>query len=139
MNLNDVFTRDVVTAWPEEDLASVARKMDEHNVGAVVIVEDQRPVGILTDRDLALALGARHVSLCAPAREVMTPHVLAVPEDASVFSATRYLRERGVRRLPVVDADDRLVGLVTLDDLLAYMGRELSNLADGIKLEMQTR
>jgi CBS domain-containing protein len=62
VKLNDIFTRAVVTAGPEETLAAVAKKMQEHNVGTVVIVEDRRPVGIVTDRDLALALGARGVS-----------------------------------------------------------------------------
>src|SRR5262245_21725108 len=89
MKLNDVFTRTVVTAGPEDTLASVARKMLEHNVGAVVVLEYQRPVGILTDRDLALALGARGVSPQARAQEVMSRHVLAVPEDTEVYAATQ--------------------------------------------------
>ncbi len=59
MKLNEVFTRSVVTTRPEETLAAVALRMQEHNVGTVVVVEDRRPVGILADRDLALALGAR--------------------------------------------------------------------------------
>jgi predicted phosphoribosyltransferase len=52
MKLNDIFTRNVVTAGPEETLAAVALRMQEHNVGTVVVVENQRPVGIVTDRDL---------------------------------------------------------------------------------------
>ena len=62
MKLSDIFTRSVVTAAPEETLAAVALRMQEHNVGTVIIVEHQRPIGIVTDRDLALALGARGVS-----------------------------------------------------------------------------
>jgi len=139
MKLNDIFTRSVVTAGPEETLAAVARRMQEHNVGTVVIVEDRRPVGIITDRDLALALGAMGVSVQAQARKVMTPHVLAIPEDMSIYTATRFMREREVRRLPIVDREDRLVGIVTLDDLLRFLGRELYNLAEGIKHETEVR
>jgi CBS domain-containing protein len=139
MKLNDLFTRDVVTAGPDEALAGVARRMQDHNVGTVVIVEDARPVGIITDRDLALALGARGLSPQAPAREVMTRHVLAVPEDTGVFTATRFIQESNVRRLPVVDREDRLVGLVSLDDLLRWLARELSNLAEGIGPEVQVK
>jgi CBS domain-containing protein len=137
MKLCDLFTKDVVTAGPAETLASVARQMSERNVGAVVIVEDRRPVGLVTDRDLAIALGVRGMSPQTQVQQVMTPHVLAVPEDAGIFAATTYLRERGVRRLPIVDREDRLVGIVTLDDLLRCLARELYNLAESIKGEMQ--
>ena len=139
MKLNDLFTRAVITAGPDEALAGIARRMQEHNVGTVVVVEVGRPVGIITDRDLALALGARGLSPQAPAREVMTRHVLAVPEDTGVFTATRFIQDRKVRRLPVVDREDRLVGLVSLDDLLRWLARELSNLAEGIGPEAQVK
>ena len=139
MKLNDLFTRNVVTAGPDEALAGVARRTQEHNVGTVVVIEGARPVGIITDRDLALALGARGLSPQAPVREVMTRHVLAVPEDTGVFTATRFIQERKVRRLPVVDREDRLVGLVSLDDLLRWLARELSNLAEGIGPEVQVK
>ena len=139
MKLNDLFTRNVVTAGPDEALAEIARRMQDQNVGTVVVVEDRRPVGIITDRDLALALGARGLSPQAPVREVMTRHVLAVPEDTDVFTATRFIQDRKVRRLPIVDGEDRLVGLVSPDDLLRWLARELSNLAEGIGPEVQVK
>jgi CBS domain-containing protein len=136
MKLNDIFTRNVVTAEPEDTLEAVAHLMQDHNVGTVVIVEDRRPVGIITDRDLALALGAQGVSPSEPVQTVMSRHVLAIPEDMGIYTATRFMRDRGVRRLPIVDRDDRLVGLVSLDDLLRFLGRELANLAEGIEMEI---
>jgi CBS domain-containing protein len=139
MKLNDIFTRSVVTATPEESLAAVALRMQEHNVGDVVIIENRRPVGIVTDRDLALAMGARRVSPHTEVQNVMTRHVLAIPEDTSIYTATTFMREREVRRLPIVDREDRLVGMVTLDDLLRFLGRELYNLAEGIKHEMEVK
>jgi CBS domain-containing protein len=139
MKLNDIFTWNVVSARPGDALSAVALKMQEHNVGTVVIVDDRRPVGIITDRDLALALGARGVSPQAPAKDVMSRDVVAIPEDMGIFAATKFIKERGVRRLPIVDSDDRLVGMVSLDDLLRYLTRELSNLADGIRHEMDVK
>jgi len=139
MKLNDIFTRNVVTARPEETLSAVAIRMQEHNVGTVVIVENQRPVGIVTDRDVALALGARRVSLSTEVQNVMTRHVLAIPDDTGIYTATKFMREREVRRLPIVDREDRLVGIVTLDDLLRFLGRELYNLAEGIKHETEVK
>jgi CBS domain-containing protein len=139
MKLNELFTRGVVTASPEEKLSTIAVQMREHNVGTVVIVQDQRPVGIVTDRDLALALGAQGESLHTPVRKVMSQHVLAIPEDTGIYAATSFMRERQVRRLPIVDREDHVVGIVTLDDLLRFLGRELYNLAEGIKPEMKVR
>lgn len=139
MKLNDIFTRSVVTATSEETLAAVALRMQEHNVGTVVIVEDRRPVGIVTDRDLALALGAQGISPQAQVQKVMSHHVLAIPEDTGIYTATKFMRDREVRRLPIVDQADRLVGIVTLDDLLRFLGRELYNLAEGIKHEMEVK
>lgn len=139
MKLNDIFSRSVVTALPAETLAAVALRMQEHNVGTVVIVEDRRPVGIVTDRDLALALGAKGVSPQAQVQKVMTHHVLAIPEDTGIYAATKFMREREVRRLPIVDNEDRVVGIVSLDDLLRFLGREIHNLAEGIKHEMEVK
>jgi CBS domain-containing protein len=139
VKLNDLFTRKVITAGPDEPLTDVACRMQEHNVGTLVIVEDQRPVGIITDRDLALALGAGGVSPRTPVKEVMSRHVLAIPEDTGIFTATKYIRECGVRRLPIVDREDRVVGLVSLDDLVRVLAGELSNLSEGIKHEVAIR
>lgn len=139
MLLKDIFTRGVVTAGPTETLAAIALKMRTHNVGTVVIVEDGRPVGICTDRDLALALGAEGISPQVQVQKVMTQHVLAIPDDAGIYTATKFMREREVRRLPIVDKDDRVVGIVSLDDLLRFLGRELYNLAEGIKHETEVK
>ncbi len=139
MKLSDMFAKKVVTAGPGETLAAVARRMQEHNVGTVVIVEDQRPVGIVTDRDLALALGAQGMAPQTAVQKVMTGPVRTIPDDAGIYTATTYMRDCEVRRLPVVDGNDRLVGIVSLDDLLRFLGREMYNLAEGIKHETEVK
>jgi len=78
MKLSDLFAKKVITAEAGETLASVAQRMQEHNVGTVVVMEDQRPVGIVTDRDLALALGVQGIPVQAPVQKVMTSHVRTV-------------------------------------------------------------
>ena len=139
MKISDIFFKKVIAALPRHSLAVVAGLMQEHNIGAVVILEDERPVGIVTDRDLALALGAKKLPLETPVEKVMTRRVLAIPEDTDILTATKYIRECGVRRLPVVDREDRVTGVVTLDDLLRLLSRELSNLTEGIKQEMEIK
>jgi CBS domain-containing protein len=139
MKLSTTFTRGSITSPPTATLAFVAQLMQSHNVGAVVIVDNLRPLGILTDRDLAMALGAKGMPPSTPAREVMTPHVLAIPDETDFYAATRFMKERGVRRLPIVDRNDQVVGMVTLDDLLGSIGRELGNLAECISNEVRVR
>ncbi len=139
MKTIEKFVKRVVTAAPGDSLAAVAQLMERHNVGAVVIAENHRPVGIVTDRDLALQLGARGVSPRTPVGEWMTAPVKTVSSDDGVFDTSQVMRESGVRRLPVVDDDGRLVGLVALDDLLRVLSRELSNLTEGIRTEMEIR
>jgi CBS domain-containing protein len=133
------FVKRVVTARPQETLAGLAQLMERHNVGAVVILEGHRPVGVVTDRDLALHLGARGASLHLPAAAVMSRPVYTVNCNMGVFDATRAMKKFGVRRLPVVDTEERVVGLVTLDDLLRLLARELVNLADGIQSETEVK
>jgi CBS domain-containing protein len=139
MHYVESFAKKVVTASPQDTLAAVARSMEAHNVGAVVITENHRPVGILTDRDVALELGARNASPETPAVRVMTTPAETILARDGVFAATRAMLERKVRRLAVVGSDGQLVGIVTVDDLLRLLGRELSNLVEGIAREMQVK
>jgi CBS domain-containing protein len=125
----------VVTARPEDSLATVAKLMAQHNVGAVVVAEQGRPVGIVTDRDLALAACARRLPPEEHVQKVMTCPVATMKHNEGIYKATQHLMELKVRRLPVVDEVGRLVGVVSLDDLLLLLSRELHNMAEGIRAE----
>jgi CBS domain-containing protein len=136
MKVVESFVRPVVSASPRDSLAAVAGLMETHNVGAVVIVEDHRPVGIVTDRDVALAVAARERSPQTAAAAVMTAPAQTITPREGVFAATLAMKENHVRRLPVVDDNGWLVGIVTLDDVLRVLGRELHNLLDALEPEM---
>jgi len=133
------FAKPVRTAAPNDSLESVARTMAQHNVGAVVVVENRAPVGIVTDRDLALALASGEAALHTPVVRVMTSPVETIVQGDGVFQATQIMSERSIRRLAVVDDEGELVGIVTLDDLLRLLSREMANLAGAIEPEMQVR
>jgi CBS domain-containing protein len=139
MKTIETFVKPIITASPSESLTAVARLMDEHNVGAVVIAEDHRPVGIVTDRDLAVGVLARGRSGESSVAGIMSTPVQTVHRDDGVFDTSDLMRETGVRRLPVVDDDGRLVGVVTFDDVLCVLAQELSNLGRGIRSEMSVR
>jgi CBS domain-containing protein len=139
MHYVEKFAKKVVTASPSDTLAAVACRMEEHNVGAVVIADHGRPVGIVTDRDLALALGARGATPELQAARIMATPVETIGRKEGVFAATGAMLRSKVRRLAVVDDDGLLVGIVALDDLLRLLSRELSNLAEAIAPEMKTK
>jgi CBS domain-containing protein len=133
------FAKPVQTATLHDSLESVASTMAQHNVGAVVVVESHAPVGIVTDRDIALALASREATPQTPVVRVMTTPIETIALGDGVFQATQIMSERNIRRLAVVDDEGELAGIVTLDDLLSLLSRELANLAGAIGPEMLVR
>ncbi|MFC7214353.1 CBS domain-containing protein [Saliphagus sp. GCM10025334] len=134
MSLETLARSDVVTASPDSSIRDVASMMDEEMVGSVVITEGDEPVGIVTDRDLALAVlvdGDDPESTTA--EDVMSGTVHTIGVDAGFYDATERMNERNVRRLPVVDDDGSLVGIITLDDLSELLADEQSELVGVIR------
>ena len=139
MKVLDFSSRQVVTEAATASLRSASLAMRNAHVGALVVVERRggvtRPVGILTDRDIVIALvavpGARPEGVLVG--EAMTSPVAVARADEGVFEAVATMRDRAVRRLPVVDVDGSLLGIVTLDDLLMVISTELANLAEALR------
>jgi CBS domain-containing protein len=140
MNVGEVCSRVVVFAERDMPLVEAARLMREHHVGSLVVVDEtgagRVPVGMVTDRDIVVAAVAKSVDPRTVAvGEIMAGEVVVAQETDSEFDILRTMRRRGVRRLPVVDAAGRLVGLITLDDLLGLLAEELGSLARAVETE----
>lgn len=133
MELLDLARSPVATVEPQQTLGDAARRMQDDNVGAVVVVEQKKVVGILTDRDLAIALGTNRATSSTLVRDVMTADVKTIWADQGIFNATQYLMGHQVRRLPIVNRQDELVGMLAVDDLLALFARELFNVARALE------
>jgi CBS domain-containing protein len=131
MSLEALCRHDVASVDPDRRASEVARIMRDRHVGAVVVVDGTRPVGIVTDRDLAVRVLASGVADPA-VKDVMTPEPVVAHRGSGLADAAQIMREHGVRRLPVVGDDGALVGLVALDDLLALLGEELASLAGAV-------
>lgn len=136
MRIGDYFSKEVVWVAPTSTIGEAVQQMDDHCVGSIVVVEQQRPVGILTDRDIAIALGTGRASREDQVQEMMTCPPMTLNERDGIFTACQQMKEKAVRRLPVVDDIGRIVGIVTVDDLLLLLSQELQNLAQGIKPEV---
>lgn len=132
MSLRELCETEVVTASDAEPVAHVARLMRDEHVGAVVVLDARRPVGVVTDRDLAIEVLGGGLDATTPVRDVMSPDPVCVRIDSGLADAAQLMREHGVRRLPVVDARGDLYGIVSLDDLLALLGEELASLAAAV-------
>jgi len=120
MTVRDLQTSNVKTVSPDTDLAVVAKLMWEGDCGAVpVVTDDRKVIGMITDRDICIAAATRAKPPAEiRAGEVITNHgVHAVKQDDDVRVAMRTMRKHKVRRLPVVDREQRLAGIVSINDL----------------------
>lgn len=128
------FRKPTATAAEGDEAAAVARTMRDARVGCVVVTRGVHPVGIITDRDLALRVVAEgRDPTRTRASEIVTYDPFVIEEEAEIETAAARMREHGVRRLPIVDGSGKVVGMVTADDLLALLGREFANLCAGIE------
>ena len=121
--VRDVMTRGVETAAPDASIAEVARRMRDLDVGSLPVTDGNRLLGIVTDRDLSVRATANSKDPNSThVREVMSPELAWVFDDEPADAAARVMRERQIRRLPVLDRSDRLVGVVALADLATDLG-----------------
>lgn len=140
MAIGEICSRNAVFARRNESVATAARLMRESHVGCLVVVDeidgDRIPVGILTDRDITVAVVAPGLDAnTMQVGDVMSADLLTVNEDAGVAETVELMRVRGIRRLPVTDADGRLVGLVASDDIMSLLAEEMSGLTGMIARE----
>jgi CBS domain-containing protein len=114
-------TETVVTAPPERSVREIAEMMRERNVGSVVLIEGQRPVGFLTDRDLTVSVLADGRDLGDHAADHASTPVITANAEMQVEEAAELMVRHGVRRLVIVDGE-RLIGILTLDDIASRTG-----------------
>jgi CBS domain-containing protein len=117
--LGEVMTRDVLIVAPEDTIGEAAAKMTERGVGAVVVSDFGRMIGILSERDIMRAVADRVHSSEARVREWMTPEPVTATQETTVEEAGRTMLERGFRHLPVVDGD-RAIGIVSIRDVVEH-------------------
>jgi len=116
--LSEVMTRGVESIHPAASVEEAAEKMKALNVGVIPVCDGNRLEGMLTDRDIVVRVIAEHRSLTtARAHEVMSPGVAYCYEDQSVEDAARLMQEKQIRRLPILNREKQLVGIVSLGDL----------------------
>jgi CBS domain-containing protein len=121
VRISEVMTQGVVTAETADSLRHVGQLMRDRNVGSVVILEHDRPVGVITDRDLALAVAADGVSTDDAAGTYASRPLVTGMVEMDIEEAVALMVQHRIRRLPVIDGEE-LAGIVTIDDLAVRAG-----------------
>jgi CBS domain-containing protein len=136
MPVGDYCRTPIVTVAPDLSVREAARQMKAQGVGTLVVTEAERPVGMLTDRDVALEVLCGHLDAeSVPVRDIMRSPVVTLREGTPVAEGARMLEMQRVRRLPVVEKDGKLVGMLSVDDLLPLIARELAGISEAIQCQ----
>ena len=138
MNVREVMTTNPRCVSPNDSIQIAARIMKEEDTGVVPVVEDGRPIGLITDRDIVVRAVADGAQANKPVREIASTEVVCATPEMSTREATKLMSERQIRRLPVVE-NDRIVGIVSLGDIAVKEGKDsrtgetLENISEGVK------
>ncbi|MDY6965105.1 MAG: CBS domain-containing protein [Halobacteriota archaeon] len=129
--IREIMTRDVVTAEAETDAVDVAKKMTEKDVGCVIVVKDDKPVGIVSERDIVRKLVSKNAKASSmKAEDLMTEPIITVSEDTSLLDTTKVMASKKIRRLPVMRGDE-MIGVVSETDIVS-----VSSEMDRIRAEL---
>jgi CBS domain-containing protein len=137
ISIESLVRRPVKTLPASASCLDAARLMRDANIGSVVVADDKEPLGVITDRDLTLrVLAEARNPASLPIREVMSPYPVFLSIRRSLDDAIVTMRDLGVRRLPVVDEHGHLEGIVSMDDILAIIARQLGQLGEAVQREI---
>lgn len=142
MNVGEICSRIVVVAESSMPVQQAAKLMRDHHIGALVVTEGgagaRRAIGIVTDRDLVVEVVAADVDYrTLTVGDIMSEPPATLKETVGVFETVAQMRRDGVRRLVVVDANEHLLGVVAMDDLIPILAEELSALGQAIRVEQR--
>lgn len=137
MEISNLIRRAVETVSPNATCLEAARRMRDMGVGSLVVAERKRPLGVVTDRDLVTRVLARGLDPeKITAGEMMSERPIYVSQTRDVSHVLELMRDQGVRRIPVVDDQHELVGVVALDDLILAVSERLASIAEAIRKEI---
>jgi CBS domain-containing protein len=135
MHINHLIKRDIETLPPKSTCADAARLMKEREIGCVVVAVDDEPVGIITDRDIVTrVVAAGDIPDKVTIGDVMSDKPILLGDDRSVDRAIETMNENTIRRLIVVDDEGLLEGVVTLDDILEFVSRQISRIVGSTRV-----
>jgi CBS domain-containing protein len=133
MSLEIFCRKPVVKILPERNVAEACRVMEENNIGCLIVEDNQKLCGIITDRDIALKVaGALRDPQKTSVKEIMTADPIRISVEKDLRHLTSLMHAFHVRRVPIVNGHDTIVGIITLDDIIALIANEMSEIGKAI-------
>ncbi len=117
LTIADVMTKSVISVDASLTVNEAAKMMEDTKVGAVIVMEKNTPIGIVTDRDFAIKVAAHEYQITTPVKQIMSSPLFSINSDESVRTAADLMYDRGIRKLPVID-DEKVVGIITATDIV---------------------
>lgn len=117
MTIADVMTKSVISVDASMTVNESAKMMEDAKVGAIIVMEHNSPVGIVTDRDFAVKVAAHAYPITTPIKQIMSSPLLSINSDETVRTAADLMHDRKIRKLPVID-DDHVIGIITATDIV---------------------
>ena len=118
--VKQIMNTSVISVDSSVTATNAAKMMEEVGVGAIVVLENNLPVGIVTDRDFAIKITAHSYPIDTPVRRIMSSPLISIDSDSNLWVASDLMSTRNVRKLPVID-DDKVVGIITSSDIIKHI------------------
>lgn len=118
--VKEVMNNSILSVDSSVSAIDAAKMMEDTGVGAVVVLENGFPIGIVTDRDFAIKITAHSYPIDTPVRRIMSSPLISIDSDSNLWEASDLMSTRNVRKLPVID-DDKVVGIITSSDLVKHI------------------
>jgi len=138
MSLKAFMTKEITALPSTATVLDAAKFMTDMNVGSIIVTDNNRPRGLVTDRDVvAKVIAQGKDSRSIKIGEIMVSPVVTISEDKDIIDATQIMSAHGIRRLPVTGSNGKLAGVISLDDVLLVLGKEMQNIATTLKKELE--
>jgi CBS domain-containing protein len=118
--VKQIMNASVISVDSSVTATNAAKMMEDVGVGAIVVLENNLPVGIVTDRDFAIKITAHSYPIDTPVRRIMSSPLISIDSDSNLWVASDLMSTRNVRKLPVID-DDKVVGIITSSDIIKHI------------------
>ncbi|HSG83944.1 MAG: CBS domain-containing protein [Nitrosopumilus sp.] len=126
ITIGDVMTKSVISVDATLTVNETAKMMEDAKVGAVIVMEDNVPVGIVTDRDFSVKVAAHAYQITEPVKQIMSSPLFSINSDESVRIAADLMHERKIRKLPVIE-DEKVVGIITATDIVNLLATSVED------------
>jgi CBS domain-containing protein len=126
ITVKDIMTKSVISVDATITVNEAAKMMEDAKVGAVIVMENNTPVGIVTDRDFAVKIVAHAYQITTPVKQIMSSPLIATSPEETVLMAADLMYTRDIRKLPVID-NDKVVGMITATDLVNQLAISTEN------------